>query len=86
MSARPKINAVDATVEERQRRLGAIDLFRGVDLAIMTELVRHCRARLLAVDERLPREPDGNRFFVFVWSGELLVVRDEPARIIYVRA
>lgn len=77
-------NAVDATLEERQTRLGAIDMFRGVAPAYITELVRHCRARLLADGERLPREPDGTRFFVFVWSGELLVVRDEPTRIIYV--
>jgi len=82
VSARP--NAIDATLEERQKRLAATDLFRGVEPHALAELARHCRARALTEGERLPRETDGTRFFVFVWSGEMLVIRDEPTRIIYV--
>jgi len=83
-SLRPAVNAVDATIQERASRLASTDLFREVDAEVIGELARHCRARALASGERVPREGDGIRYAVFVWSGELLVVRDEPERIIFV--
>ena len=75
--------SVDATPEARAARLAECDIFRGVSAEAIGELARLCRARVLASGERLPREQDGFRYIVFVWNGEMLVVRDEPTRIIF---
>jgi len=74
------MDAIDATLEQRATRLGASDMFRALSPATLADLARHARARRVAKGERLVVDES---HAVFVFSGELFLVRSMEPRLLF---